>query len=797
MVRQRRGHGQQERGSSERRQLHRIDEDNEPRKSRMSWLWTIVMLLLLSVAAHLTYTGYLETRVTTRFDNNKMVTKSGLEVPQRYWGSYRTGVYFGMATREPHSPVLGLMWYQPQKLIQGAQSIRHNCDQGDNLKRYGWLQHDGVNFGIQELVDGPLTLKTSFVKRGHETCAGEWTARVEAVSNVEKEQELSLIFYVATEEKAEGWIQEDSVMRFEGHTPQLGDFFVTLLNYSNVLHSSQLVTKSEGLHKLRDTVMASLKWDVLNNNKFISLGGVLLPKGDNKPNFIATQLLVRTPFTMEVVYQRDEAGSGIQSFLASQEFDIELGRHSENFQRKFEDKFQLRAKGYKQEDVVDARATFSNLLGGIGYFYGSSLVMSKYTNEPRSYWKAPLYSAVPSRSFFPRGFLWDEGFHELLVSTWDVDISLDVIAHWLDLMNIEGWIPREQILGEEARSRVPEEFVVQRNENANPPTLLLTLKYMLTTMHGSLSKEHVNTISRFWPRLQKWFSWYNVSQIGPVPGSYRWRGRSVNAIHELNPKTLTSGLDDYPRASHPTEEERHVDLTCWMAVASQTMALIADKIGQNSERYSDTFATLSDPLQMNKLFWSESMRRYADFGLHTDAVKLGRKSKNDSTFIRIVQERPRLQLVEKTFGYVSLFPLLLCLIPANSPKLGDVLNDLRKPDLLWTPYGLRSLSTTSPAYLKKNTQHDPPYWRGPIWININYLTVKALFHYSRSEGPYKELAGEIYLQLRENLVTNVLKRYRETGFVYEQYNDKTGEGQGCKPFTGWSALVVLIMAEIY
>lgn len=54
----------------------------------------------------------------------QMVAKTGLEVPERYWGSYRPGVYFGMGTREPHSPVLGLMWYSPNKLIQGVQSIR-------------------------------------------------------------------------------------------------------------------------------------------------------------------------------------------------------------------------------------------------------------------------------------------------------------------------------------------------------------------------------------------------------------------------------------------------------------------------------------------------------------------------------------------------------------------------------------------------------------------------------------------------------------------------------------------------
>ena len=52
---------------------------------------------------------------------------------------------------------------------------------------------------------------------------------------------------------------------------------------------------------------------------------------------------------------------------------------------------------------------------------------------------------------------------------------LEIVKSWFSLIDEEGWIAREQILGEEARSKVPSEFQVQFPHHANPPTLFITL----------------------------------------------------------------------------------------------------------------------------------------------------------------------------------------------------------------------------------------------------------------------------------------------------------------------------------
>jgi mannosyl-oligosaccharide glucosidase len=133
----------------------------------------------------------------------------------------------------------------------------------------------------------------------------------------------------------------------------------------------------------------------------------------------------------------------------------------------------------------------------------------------------------------------------------------------------------------------------------------------------------------------------------------------------------------------------------------------------------------------------------------------------------------------------------------DNPRLDAIFSAIENPAYVWSPYGIRSISTKSRYYKAKNTPHDPPYWRGPIWMNINFLILRSLKHYSQLEGPYKEHAKSIHDRLRDNLVNNIFRVYQKTGFIFEHYDDTTGEGGGTHPFTGWSALILLIMSERY
>lgn len=143
---------------------------------------------------------------------------------------------------------------------------------------------------------------------------------------------------------------------------------------------------------------------------------------DDDSNIVLVQVTGQAPFTLDLVFRgaaskRDPASEGKQE--SSPKIPAEtvtgwLESGSKKFSDRFEKTFSLEDKGFQPEEIAAAKAALSNLLGGMGYFTGKSEVREAGRNgHPGTSFEAKLFTAVPSRSFFPRGFLWDEGFHQV------------------------------------------------------------------------------------------------------------------------------------------------------------------------------------------------------------------------------------------------------------------------------------------------------------------------------------------------------------------------------------------------
>ncbi|KAL8400611.1 hypothetical protein RB594_000856 [Gaeumannomyces avenae] len=758
------------------------------------------------------------------------------------WGPYRPNLYFGVRSRAPKSLMTGLMWSKLDSYNEVQNSIRYTCEQHEGMAGYGWDEYDTRKGGVQTIHDAgnQLDITTSFVKIPGGTHGGSWAARIkgelrdDAVSNTK----YGIFFYLTQEglgslETADkgdpNGFPGDVV--FSGNSESLGDYKIVITRGTGehppgdpdlqeqrdldktIVQSLKLPEehlwqgKQVMFHQMKDHVdrvssqfdpqTPPAPWDVY-----------ALPHKAGAGNAHIVQKVFEGPFEFDVIFNSVSAGKE----LTSDDITREIKSTTESFGERFSDVFNFKAPFTDAKYKKFGRSMFSNLIGGIGYFHGQSVVdrsyAPEYDEENEGFWEeaeaararkqekvegpSSLFTSVPSRPFFPRGFLWDEGFHLLPIADWDMDLTLEIVKSWFNLMDDDGWIAREQILGDEARSKVPAEFQVQYPHYANPPTLFFivdTFVERLRKSNGSqpagkerlsqgvsLTNAHVENPSvgleflrNLYPLLRRQYDWFRKTQSGDVKSydrqafsskeAYRWRGRTVMHV-------LTSGLDDYPRAEVPHPGELHVDLLSWMGLMTKSLSNIADALGMPEEVHELEKNLNAIERNLSDLHWSEKD------GCYCDAT--------------IDEFEEHVLVCHK--GYISLFPFLVGLINDDDHKLGKILDLIGDEDELFSPYGIRSLTKTSPFY---GTNEN--YWRSPVWININYLALVQLENVAKKKGPHQEKARDLYTRLRENLVDTIFNSWEETGFAWEQYNPETGKGQRTQHFTGWTSLVVKIM----
>ncbi len=464
----------------------------------------------------------------------------------------------------------------------------------------------------------------------------------------------------------------------------------------------------------------------------------------NRPgpgNVHMIQKVFEGDFEFDIIYSPSAADSKPPT---SEDVTSGIKKVIDGFDRKF--KASLAPNGpFKDKKYLPfAKSLFSNLIGGLGYFHGDHIVDRSYDtayeeeeeafhiataearalNRQQSEGPFSLFTTVPSRPFFPRGFLWDEGFHLLPIVEFDPEVVMQVVSSWFEgLMDEDGWIPREVILGAEARGKVPEEFQVQYPHYANPPTLFMVLEALLDKVakvgtSGAAEQQQVLSTSstghvdadmmkqwlqHLYPLLQRNFEWYRKTQFGELKSyergdifstkeGYRWRGRTPQHI-------LTSGLDDYPRAQPPHPGELHTDLISWMGMMTRSLKRVASFLDEkdDAERYTKILEAIKR--NVDDLHWDAKNKTYCD--------------------VTVDDFEESIHVCHK--GYISIFPFLTGLMAADHKHLGDVLDLIADADELWSPFGIRSLSQSDELY---GTEEN--YWRSPVWMNMNFLVLDNL-----------------------------------------------------------------------
>jgi neutral trehalase len=182
--------------------------------------------------------------------------------------------------------------------------------------------------------------------------------------------------------------------------------------------------------------------------------------------------------------------------------------------------------------------------------------------------------------------------------------------------------------------------------------------------------------------------------------------------------------------------------------AGRDMAQMAEWLGDDPEPFQKQSRKTAEAI--NRKLWDENHGIYVDYDLDVDnTIDIHMLS----GFMPLFADVPSPVRAERMFHYL------------NTSSFSRL-----KGDHLAVP----SFDRDEPGFSNKK------YWRGPIWLNLNWLLYNGLDHYGHR--PYDD-------KIKETIV----KLCKDEGF-YEYYDPGTGEGYGSNEFSWSASLLIDILA---
>jgi alpha,alpha-trehalase len=239
-------------------------------------------------------------------------------------------------------------------------------------------------------------------------------------------------------------------------------------------------------------------------------------------------------------------------------------------------------------------------------------------------------------------------------------------------------------------------------------------------------------IRPIWPQMQRILAYRESTQFDPRWGLWFWDN------------AMQSGADNNAALSNDPADSSAilaVDASVFALREYLAMAELARQLGdrESARRYHLRASATRRAIRAH--LWSKR-----------DGVFLNRR-RADGAWVTAV-------------SWSSFLPLLNGVLPAPAARR-MILQHLLNPAEMRSPFGFRSLAKNDPAYNNQAIINPYSNWRGPIWINANFLDWIILRRYG-----FTAESRWLAFTLADILHNDIAR----SGSMHEDYDAETGDG---------------------
>ncbi len=303
-------------------------------------------------------------------------------------------------------------------------------------------------------------------------------------------------------------------------------------------------------------------------------------------------------------------------------------------------------------------------------------------------------------------WLWDSAFHAIGFRHVDVALARTILRAVFDGQRSDGYVPHR--VGPDGCSE----------NTTQPPVLALAAELLEQTAPDSTFLEEM------YPLLGAYVRWDMAYRDTDGAGLVEWR-------IEGDPRCRSgeSGMDNSPRFDEATQLDA-TDFNAFLAHECELLASFAERLGRpgDAEQWRAQHLRLCGLI--NQRLWNDSLGFYTDYD-----VNRGRQSP-----------------VLASSGFLP----LLCGAPSRdqAQKLVRALHD---PGLFGTALPIPSIAVRDTEHYAKDM------WRGPVWVNINWLIACGLRRYGFAEEASR---------LLDRTCARIERSFSTHGTFFEFFDDR-------------------------